>query len=75
MSKLATCCISIWLALGSLAGLLLGQYQSNSLHPVVIPFLLLLVVALVIVIVTLVLVAQRLVRGEGHRNAVVWFTV
>ena len=41
MNKLSTLCLSVWLVLGSITGLLLGQYQAGILHPMFIPLLLL----------------------------------
>lgn len=73
--KLAAWCLSVWLTIGGLVGLLLGQYQMGVLHPVVIPFLFLLLTTLIAVVATVISVVQRLIRGERRRAAILWFMV
>ena len=70
MNKLSTLCLSVWLVLGSITGLLLGQYQAGILHPMFIPLLLLVLVALALVLLTLLIVTRRLVRGDQWRNTI-----
>ncbi len=72
---LPACCVSVWVVLGSIAALLLGQYQASVLHPAFVPFLLLGAVSGGLVITIVIIVVARLIRGQQRWNTVLWFMV
>lgn len=72
---LPACCVSVWVVLGTIAALLLWQYQASVLHPAFVPFILLEAVAVALVIPIVIIVVARLIRGQRRWKTVLWFMV
>lgn len=73
--KLLVLVISNWILLGCTTLLLLGQYQASVLHPVTLPFLLLMCLATASVFASLAVILSRLIRGQSRKAALLYLIV
>lgn len=71
-TALRTSCLIVWVALGLLGALLAIQWRARALHPIWVPFLLLMAVTIIAAIVGLGSALGRMRRTEARRPILLW---